>query len=408
MADPKYAGLPGIAFDEPDVYETTHLPEADQNQEESEEESDVVERLHIDAKSAFAKFNSSILDGSDVDFSDNVSRKRRTGYNVRSGDWELAGPGEKETITQKFRRLQLELNELSEEIAAIKEASDDKSIRDYSSLSEQVERMLKHLSCTQLEDVLGTEICAKLTDPQGAQLKKLLEQLDEFIVVTPNESGEKPAQKTAAPSSAANENDKLVRYELMLRPSQSHLHQTQRFAQLEQKLSLLENLVGNDSSKLARLGGKKSLGEVARSLNARVSMLDMTKLEAIELRLTALFRKLEQINEKAADVSRSEDTEREAKLQELYEFVKKSESVAQVLPQALNRMAALETIHQKGGDFLTTVSQIETMQSELTSSVALNEQLLKTLTENLNENMASVKTNMTSFDSRIKALQAKN
>lgn len=38
----------------------------------------------------------------------------------RSGDWELAGPGEKETITQKFRRLQLELNELSEEIAAIK------------------------------------------------------------------------------------------------------------------------------------------------------------------------------------------------------------------------------------------------------------------------------------------------
>lgn len=54
------------------------------------------------------------------------------------------------------------------------------------------------------------------------------------------------------------------------------------------------------------------------------------------------------------------------------------------------------------------MSQIETMQSELTSSVALNEQLLKTLTENLNENMASVKTNMTSFDSRIKALQAKN
>lgn len=57
------------------------------------------------------------------------------------------------------------------------------------------------------------------------------------------------------------------------------------------------------------------MGEVARSLNARVSMLDMTKLEAIELRLTALFRKLEQINEKAADVTRSEDTEREAKVQ---------------------------------------------------------------------------------------------
>nr|ACI68512.1 Dynactin subunit 2 [Salmo salar] len=37
MADPKYANLPGIASNEPDVYETSDLPEDDQAQFESEE-----------------------------------------------------------------------------------------------------------------------------------------------------------------------------------------------------------------------------------------------------------------------------------------------------------------------------------------------------------------------------------
>uniref|UniRef100_A0A673WTM1 Uncharacterized protein n=1 Tax=Salmo trutta TaxID=8032 RepID=A0A673WTM1_SALTR len=35
MADPKYANLPGIASNEPDVYETSDLPEDDQAQFES-------------------------------------------------------------------------------------------------------------------------------------------------------------------------------------------------------------------------------------------------------------------------------------------------------------------------------------------------------------------------------------
>uniref|UniRef100_A0A3Q2PP43 Uncharacterized protein n=1 Tax=Fundulus heteroclitus TaxID=8078 RepID=A0A3Q2PP43_FUNHE len=39
MADPKYANLPGIAFNEPDVYETGDLPEDDQAQFESVEHS---------------------------------------------------------------------------------------------------------------------------------------------------------------------------------------------------------------------------------------------------------------------------------------------------------------------------------------------------------------------------------
>lgn len=38
----------------------------------------------------------------------------------RSGIWELAGEGEKETLLQKYQRLQCEMKEFMEEVAALK------------------------------------------------------------------------------------------------------------------------------------------------------------------------------------------------------------------------------------------------------------------------------------------------
>ncbi|KAG8274810.1 Dynactin subunit 2 [Homalodisca vitripennis] len=83
MADPKYANLIGIAYDQPDIYETKDLPEADQNAEIFEEESDSIERLHISASTALSKFKGKTLDSANVDFSDRLSRRIRTGYSAR-------------------------------------------------------------------------------------------------------------------------------------------------------------------------------------------------------------------------------------------------------------------------------------------------------------------------------------
>ena len=38
MADPKYANLPGIAHDQPDVYETGDLPESEQHYDDEDAE----------------------------------------------------------------------------------------------------------------------------------------------------------------------------------------------------------------------------------------------------------------------------------------------------------------------------------------------------------------------------------
>ncbi|KAL1375408.1 hypothetical protein pipiens_017501, partial [Culex pipiens pipiens] len=74
-------------------------------------------RLHISTKDSYNKFKGKYLTG-DVDFSDRIGKKFRTGYDSRSGEWDLAGEGEKESPIQKCLRLQCEMNELMEEITA--------------------------------------------------------------------------------------------------------------------------------------------------------------------------------------------------------------------------------------------------------------------------------------------------
>lgn len=93
----------------------------------------------------------------------------RTGYDARSGDWELAGQGEKETVLQKYQRLQCEMRELFDEVKGLKEGGEAKG--DCLVSKEQVEESLKKLNDLRLEETLGADVVSSITDPEGAQLK---------------------------------------------------------------------------------------------------------------------------------------------------------------------------------------------------------------------------------------------
>jgi len=58
MADPKYAALPGIAVDQPDVFETCELPEADQHHDFDVRHLKVITDLYL----GLLDTNSFILD----------------------------------------------------------------------------------------------------------------------------------------------------------------------------------------------------------------------------------------------------------------------------------------------------------------------------------------------------------
>lgn len=157
------------ALGEPDIYETNDLPESDQTSDFYEEESEVIESIQINPNEAFNKFKGKYLSASKVDFSGRISKNIRTGYDSRSGDWELVEQGVKETPLQKYQRLQCEMKELLEEVNEIEKQKDE----DVNCLitSQQVEEGLKKLNDLRLEESLGADLISSITDPQGAQLK---------------------------------------------------------------------------------------------------------------------------------------------------------------------------------------------------------------------------------------------
>ena len=110
------------------------------------------------------------MKANNVDFSERISKRIRTGYDARSGDWELVGEGVKETPLQKYQRLQCEMKELLEEITKLKNEKTDEEPNCQVS-SNQIEQALKKLTDLKLEEALGSEVVSSISDPQGTQIK---------------------------------------------------------------------------------------------------------------------------------------------------------------------------------------------------------------------------------------------
>lgn len=258
-----------------------------------------------------------------VDFSDKIGRKLRTGYDARSGNWELAGEGEKETPIEKCRRLQCEMNELLQEIAQLQnDASISKENKEsYEAVGMVVNSAKKVLDSLRLEQALGKEAVAAASE---SEVKKLFAQVDEY---------KKSGGSVVLPSA----------------PAATELAYTTRIAELENSLHQLEKAIGAQPEKLSRLAGQlgtNSLLEAVQQLSTKAALLQPTQLDLIEARLTNLATKMDAIAEKSS--GSNQDATRDQKTLELYEIAKRTEPITQLLPNMLQRMQALENLHNYG------------------------------------------------------------
>ncbi|CAN7996330.1 unnamed protein product [Ixodes hexagonus] len=290
MANPKYADLPGIAYDQPDFYETDELPESDQIvSEASVDQSDSVSTLTISATDAYEKFKGCLVDASSVDFTEGISKNRKKGYNVLSGEWEMAGDKEPENVQQKYQRLQFEVKELLNEVDSLKASAQQgdqelNTLANPSCLLEQAQLVQKMLLDLDLERTLGPDTVLSLTDPQAALRKNLASQLERL---RQGPASAKPA--VPAPEKGAAE------------PALDQVQATVKIASLEERLKKLENLVGTDSQKLSMLTShtdSSCLMEVSQLLSSRLHLLESPHLDQVEARLSLLQQKMTQIAEK--------------------------------------------------------------------------------------------------------------
>lgn len=104
-------------------------------------------------------------------------------------------------------------------------------------------------------------------------------------------------------------------------------------------------------------------------------------------------------------------------------MAKNSENIQKVLPQTVERLSALEQLHNKGKlygsteehvlpvyvtlatEFTKTLAQIEAVQAEITGSVHNNKALLQGVQESFAMNLDEINKTIISLDARIKALK---
>ncbi|XP_046565724.1 dynactin subunit 2-like [Haliotis rubra] len=402
MADPKYANLPGIDHNSPDVFETNELPEDDQaiHQDATDVSPDCVEKLPIDTKAAHSIFKGKEASSSGIDFSDRISKSRRTGYDVHQAEYEILEQGStaKETPQQKYQRLQHEIRELAEEVNQIKDTvKDEKSTEKLSpvQMGKQLEYLQHQLVDLHLEKLLGPEASVDLSDPQGALRKRLMSQIDAY----------KPVQ--AAKNVPANQQGgpDHVTYELYYRPEQAQFSKNARVASLEERLERLEAVLGQNVDKMTLLTNdtdNKSVVGAVSVLNSKLSLLEQSNLEQVDIRLQSVLQKLTQIAEKKAS---QEDVEKQKKVSELYELVKKWESVADSLPQVVDRMVALKDLHEQALQFSQALTHLDTSQQEINGSLKAHTDMLAQLQGTFKQNTDAIKKNCESLESRIKVLQ---
>ncbi|KAI4499392.1 hypothetical protein M0802_005652 [Mischocyttarus mexicanus] len=403
MADAKYSDLPGIAYDQVDVYETTDLPESEQFEIYSEDESDSIEKLHINAKEAFSKFKTKTVGETKVDFSDSISRKSRTGYKFR--DYELPGEDEKETPIQKYQRLQCEVKELYEEINALKENAkeENEEVKSAIDIISQVEQLGKEINDLKLEESLGSGLIELLSDPQGARLKQLISHIEVFrnTGISKSETEVKSEiieTKEISPSG-------VLEYKMMYLPEKAKMQEIARIVQLEQRLCCLENIIGISNENLSIFSRNlkcQGIMDAVQQLSAKAALLDTTQLDAIESRLSALIYRLDTIEQKNSTLT--PDSESIQKIEEMYNIVKKTESMSDILPLTINRMTSLSTIHEEAANYSKAMKQFEELQKQNIQFMDSNKCLLAGVQESFASNLEVIKNNITSLSERLAKL----
>ncbi|XP_030052473.1 dynactin subunit 2 isoform X2 [Microcaecilia unicolor] len=404
MTDPKYADLPGIARNEPDVYETSDLPEDDQAefdafaQELEELTSTSVEHIIVNPNAAYDKFKDKRVGTKGLDFSDRISKTRRTGY--ESGEFEILGEGlgMKETPQQKYQRLLHEVQELSEEVekiqSTVKESVAEEKLTPVD-LARQVAGLKQQLVSSHLEKLLGPDATINLTDPDGALAKRLLTQLDAAKATKVRD------EKSPAKGSTVGN---LVTYELHCRPEQNKFSQAAKVMELEKRVNELETALCYDQDSqnplIAGLQGS-SLMETVEILQAKVNALDMASLDLVEARLQSVLGK---VNEIAKHKAAIEDAETQSKVHQLYDLVQKWDSMASTLPQIVQRLVSVKQLHEQAMQFGQLLTHLDTTQQTIANSLKDNAAALTQVQATMKENLAAVEDNFISIDSRIKKL----
>merc|ERR1712029_270608 len=214
--------------------------------------------------------------------------------------------------------------------------------------------------------------------------------------------GKMCSEKKDASGASGGEN---VTYELLMKPETSKLDDQKRIAELDKRLENLEKILAFSPDKMSELSmetNQKSVIGAMQVLNSRMNLLSPTHLDHVEGRLAALLQKMNTLADKKSVL---DDAEKQSKIAELYDVCMKAEANAVVLPNIVDRLDSLQTLHEQASQFSKALTQLDTVQQKLDSSLGSNQKILVETQGKFSENLSNIQKNFENIEERLNALK---
>lgn len=404
--DNKYANLTGIARNEPDFYETTTSSSSHEKLPVQEDESNSVQKIIINTKEAYEKFNTTTLNSDYVDFSDSITSRRKFGYRVEPDSYEW-NQDLVESPLQRFKRLETELADLKNDLADMDKFASEEDKKqlinfDPVDLSKQVEELQTKVKTLHLEtinakidiDKLNNKAKKDLLHDSMNALKKDLEA----------------KQKT---DTKEKQSESSIVFKLFADLEADELAKTKKLSELTQRLSNLEVVFGAGNAavnerQISKLCGNienKSILGLIENMNSKMSLIEKQSLEQVESRLQAITNRVNQLNEKKNVV---EDQEKLNRVNELYTMVSKWKDMSALVPTIVDRLASLNEIHQKAFEFPAILSRLSAEQESVKQNLNTSNDVLKDLEKNFESNLSTIKKNFDQLNDRLNGSEKTN
>ncbi|KAG0750561.1 hypothetical protein G6F57_001434 [Rhizopus arrhizus] len=437
----KYSSLPDID-DQPDVYET---PDADENapvisyenQKQSSDEDENVIKSHVSVKDAANKFKESVVDATDIDFSDRLTRRKKAMYRtfvrrppaMETNEYEMLPKDMtlEETPLQKLRRLMFEVQELNDDIEKSKESVDEKEVISQSDILSQIVYLQSDL--VRMNQQIGDADEDQRSNYTRSidEAKSLIKQLEAYK--------NKPIKPEAPPTSDAavvpESKADMVTYELYYTPEMSKMQKESKLSDIDERIARIEKLIGSSAGQTvedlpASLSSSSLINSLSKLEQQIVLLAQPRQLEMVARRVKVLNSDLDRLNELKAgrkDISntlgfslsstlnnpanapgndnKDDSNDTEAKINQLFATLEKVDPLLNLTPALLTRLKALQTLHAEAATFGQSVKVISEEQTRMTDELKSLTDTCAQLNESLKVNEEAVDTNIKIIDTRM-------
>ncbi|XP_023248016.1 dynactin subunit 2 [Copidosoma floridanum] len=363
-----------------------------------------VEKIYLNASEAFMKFKEKHISAESLHFSDTACSSMQK-YNFSRNIAIRSTHNQDESISEKCHRLKSEINELMNQINAIKELAFLDRNEDTKCLVDiicQIESAGNQLTSLSIEKMYDSRATTNVLHNQEIRFKELLSQIEIFKRA---KTQERSCSKRELFDEESLKQESL-KYQMTYFPERAKIEEGARLSHLERRVGYLENIIGvnkNVNSKFFQLLRSQGILSSIKRIIACACILNSSQLDIVENRVTSLLRKMDEAEEKKNSVRL--ESKYEKKILELFSIVKQSESESQILPQIINRMRSLSNLHKKACEFNNNLDEFGHLQQHINGVVLNNTDILEEIQKNFSKNMEIIANNVSILTERVKELK---